>query len=51
MLRRLVAWCVPDSALKLQAPEQEMTDVQRVLSPYQEDTATEALKRLRIVHD
>jgi hypothetical protein len=51
MLRRLIAWCVPDSALRLRAPEQEMTDVQRALSPYQEDSAADALHRLRVVHD
>jgi hypothetical protein len=51
MLRRLFAWCVPESALRLRAPEQEMTDVQRALSPYEEDTAADALQRLRIIHD
>ena len=51
MLRRLIAWCVPDSALRLQAPEPEMTDVQSVLSPYHEDPVVENAMRLRIVHD
>jgi hypothetical protein len=51
MLRRLIAWCVPDQALRLRAPEPEMTDVQRVLSPYQEDAAVESALKLRIVHD
>jgi hypothetical protein len=51
MLRRLIAWCVPDAALRVRAPEAEMTDVQRVLSPYHEDSVVETAMNLRVIHD
>ena len=35
MLKRLIAWCVPDSALVLRAVETERDDVGRLLAPYE----------------
>jgi hypothetical protein len=35
MLKRLIAWCVPDSALVLRAVEADRDDVGRLLSPYE----------------
>jgi len=47
MMRRLMTWCVPDSALKLQhkaatsnptiAEKPDMTSVETVLKPYKEE--------------
>ena len=46
MLRRLMSWCVPDSALKLQhkpattnptIAETDITSVETVLKPYKEE--------------
>ena len=50
MLRRLMGWCVPDSALELRAVEQEITNVERVLAPYEnEPPALDARFGLRVV--
>ena len=50
MLERLIAWCVPDSALELRAFEPERADVRQVLAPYGSEAApTEAPLGLRIV--
>ena len=41
MLRRLMSWCVPATALELRAPKQpepELTDVEQVLALYKEET-------------
>ncbi len=49
MLRRLMSWCVPDSALELRDDEHEVADVQKALAPYEhEATAVESLG-LRVV--
>jgi hypothetical protein len=50
MLRRLIAWCVPDSALELRGREPERTDVGQALAPYQgEPPKSEAPVGLRVV--
>ncbi len=52
MLRRLIAWCVPEKALELRVdpPEQpEKTDVERALAPYKSETSADPLLGLRIV--
>jgi len=50
MLRRLIAWCVPDSALEVRAVETERADLGEALAPYDsEATAAEAPPGLRIV--
>jgi hypothetical protein len=51
MLGRIMSWCVPDSALKLQAPAPETANLQQALSPYQEDTRADTGFKLRVVHD
>ena len=40
MLRRLMSWCVPDSALELRVDEQEVADVVRALAPYDHDAGS-----------
>ena len=46
MLRRLMSWCVPDSALRFtdqrfqkvaSAPQPDLTNVENVLRPYKEE--------------
>jgi hypothetical protein len=37
MLQRLIAWCVPDSALELRAVEAERADVATALAPYESE--------------
>ena len=42
MLRRLISWCVPDSALRLQLhksnpTDPDITNVESVLRPYKEE--------------
>jgi hypothetical protein len=47
MLRRLMSWCVPDTALRMQRPgatanptiaeKPDMTSVESVLQPYKEE--------------
>ena len=37
MLQRLIAWCVPDSALELRAVEAERADVEQALAPYESE--------------
>ena len=50
MLRRLIAWCVPDSALELRGREADRTDLGQALAPYQnESAAADAPHRLRVV--
>ena len=61
MLRRLISWCVPDSALKLRADEAraaelraaepEVTDLQRVLAPYRNDIVVDNVVGLRLQPD
>ena len=44
MLQRLIAWCVPDSALELRTVEAERADVGQALAPYErEDRPAEPL--------
>jgi len=47
MLRRLMAWCVPASALELRAPEREVTDVEQALEPYKAEPPAPALDTVR----
>jgi hypothetical protein len=50
MLRRLMSWCVPESALELRFDEHEVTDVERALAPYEHDAiAVETPNRLHVV--
>ena len=50
MLRRLMSWCVPDSALALRADEREVADVERALAPYEHAAApAETRLNLRVV--
>ena len=50
MLRRLIAWCVPDSALEVRAVETERADLDEALAPYESEAKTaEAPLGLRIV--
>jgi hypothetical protein len=50
MLGRLIAWCVPDSALELRAVEAERADLGQALAPYEnEATPAEAPLGLHIV--
>ena len=39
MLKRLIAWCVPESALELRAVEPERTDLGGALAPYENDSS------------
>jgi hypothetical protein len=50
MLRRLISWCVPDSALELRVDEHEVADVESALAPYEHETpAVETRFGLRVV--
>ena len=50
MLRRLIAWCVPDSALEVRAVETERADLGEALAPYDSEAKTaEPQPGLRIV--
>jgi hypothetical protein len=50
MLRRLIAWCVPDSALEVRAVETERADLDEALAPYESEAKTaDAPLGLRIV--
>jgi len=51
MLSRLIAWCVPETALQLRANEDEpsMTDVGQALAPYENEHEADPLLGLRIV--
>lgn len=52
MLERLIAWCVPDSALELHAVETDRADLGGALAPYESEAAeaqAEAPLGLRIV--
>jgi hypothetical protein len=50
MLQRLIAWCVPDSALELRGREPDRTDLGLALAPYQhESVAADAPPGLRVV--
>ena len=50
MLRRLMSWCVPDSALELRGDEPEVADVELALAPYEHEAASaETRFKLRVV--
>jgi hypothetical protein len=50
MLRRLMSWCVPDSALALRADEPEVANVELALAPYEHEAASaDARFSLRVV--
>jgi len=50
MLQRVMAWCVPDSALALRAVEPERADIAEALAPYDAEPASgDAPPGLRVV--
>jgi hypothetical protein len=50
MLRRLMSWCVPDSALELRVDDHETADVEKALAPYEhEKAAADTRFSLRVV--
>jgi hypothetical protein len=50
MLRRLMSWCVPDSALELKVVEAEVADVELALAPYEHEAApADSRLKLRVV--
>jgi len=50
MLQRLMAWCVPDSALELRAVEPERADLGEALAPYEpERSMADSPLGLRVV--
>jgi hypothetical protein len=51
MLRRLMAWCVPNRAPEARDPEPEMTDVARVLAPYRDEAAAPILRLADPIRD
>jgi hypothetical protein len=54
MLRRLMSWCVPDTALELRVDESEEVpaDLRTALAPYEhEATPAETRFNLRIVNN
>jgi hypothetical protein len=54
MLRRLMSWCVPDSALELRIDEHDVADVGKALAPYEHEAAEAAAESpfgLRIVRN
>jgi hypothetical protein len=52
MLRRLMSWCVPDTALEMRVENDEVADVDRALAPYEhEAAAAETRFSLHIVNN
>ena len=61
MLRRLISWCVPDTALRIRADEPgnealrteepPVTDLQSVLAPYRNDVGVDNVVGLRLQTD
>jgi hypothetical protein len=50
MLQRLIAWCVPESALELRVVDAERADIAGALAPYDAEPALgDAPPGLRIV--
>ena len=47
MLRRLMAWCVPTSALELRMTEVDRTDVEQALEPYKSAAPPPVLDTVR----
>ena len=44
MLRRLIAWFVPNRATAPREPEPELTDVARALAPYRDEPVARILR-------
>jgi hypothetical protein len=51
MLRRLIAWCVPNRVPEDRDREAEMTDVVRVLAPYRDEPVAPVLRLADPVRD